>query len=153
MTPDEQAKYVDDEKSYILSIREAARGQFSEDKRHWDKVLAKAVGLSSGADFLPLAKELKQQGGYWDQHWNINALAGWLRHAGRCVYCNKDLTACADVLYGQSCSDHLVPRFQNMNLENAPLNWVPACQWCNNIKSRHERRRRKESSGSNNSPA
>jgi hypothetical protein len=61
-------------------------------------------------------------------------LAAWLRYQGLCVYCESDLFASADTLFGTACTDHLLPRSPYKELTTSYHNAVPSCHRCNWLK-------------------
>jgi hypothetical protein len=82
------------------------------------------------------AEELKNSHEYFK--WpRIEALYGWRRYGGSCVYCDKDLTADWETLFSSAHTDHLLPRkYKDVLWDD--LNLVLCCSTCNFLKRHYD---------------
>jgi HNH endonuclease len=81
-----------------------------------------------------VAGDLQQQGQYWRSFKRIEHLMGWLYDKGKCVYCDEDLVEKGHTITGSATTDHLLPKRKYIQLDDEPLNAVPACSACNHLK-------------------
>ena len=88
------------------------------------------------ATCLKEAETLRAQHKYF--RWpETNALIGWLRHGGACVYCDKNLMADWESLFGSAHTDHLLPRSYEEILWD-DWNLVLCCSVCNSLKRHYD---------------
>jgi hypothetical protein len=82
------------------------------------------------------AEELSESHPYF--RWtHIEALAGWRRYGGCCVYCGKNLMADWETLCSSAHTDHLLPRKYSDLLWDG-LNLVLCCSVCNSLKRHYD---------------
>lgn len=84
-----------------------------------------------------IARALIKQSPYFSGGWASHMLQAFIRDAGRCVYCGKDLLK----EFGQACEacgDHLLPRSRYPKLAQNVNNCVPACADCNRVKHSYD---------------
>jgi hypothetical protein len=63
------------------------------------------------------------------------AVTAYLRHKGCCAYCGRrDLLNSPEGLFAIQELDHLLPFSVYPQLDSDPLNRVPACRYCNQLK-------------------
>jgi len=81
-----------------------------------------------------VAEDLQREGRYWKLFGRIEHLMGWLYDEGKCVYCGTELVETGHTISGLASTDHLLPKHNRPELDEDPLNAVPACSTCNHVK-------------------
>ena len=138
MTPDEQRTFIENAKAYIARQREASERCFTKNKDDWKAALKEAEQVSQPdeEELCRIARGLRKRNEpeFWWKFSNLAHLVGWLRHRGRCVYCDTDLVEGQYIRHGWATTDHLLPKSVYPELDKCSLNTVPACSACNSLK-------------------